>query len=54
LLGSVYFTVRAAYSDRAAMLVALLIIGLSSLAMTALLRHMGRAVTPPIPIIQAA
>jgi hypothetical protein len=42
LLGAIYFTVRATYSDRAAVLVALLVLSLGGLAMAALLRHMGR------------
>ena len=46
LLGAIYFTVRAAYDDRTAVLAALLVVGLGSLATAALLRHMGRAAAP--------
>jgi MFS family permease len=49
LLGAIYFTVRAAYSDRAAVLAALLVVGLCGLATAALLRHMGRAAGPFMP-----
>lgn len=48
LLGAIYFTVRATYSDRAAVLVALSVLSLGGLAMAALLRHMGRAAGPVI------
>jgi hypothetical protein len=39
-------TVRAAYSDRAAVLTALLVVSLAGLATATLLRHMGRAAGP--------
>jgi hypothetical protein len=45
-LGAIYFMVRAAYSDRAAMLAALLVVSLSGVATAAPRRHMGRAAGP--------
>jgi MFS family permease len=48
VLGAIYFTVRTTYSDRTAVLAALLVLSLGGLATAMLLRYMGRAAGPLI------